>query len=100
MQNKHSISVAGEIRRKLPSQLAIQTKSLTITLVGEQIEETKSGTTIIAKGHLEVRGEASSIHYQDKIISAIQERSGGRQVRNAMTVKRDDPSKRRTHGFF
>lgn len=100
MQDKHSISVASEIRRKLSPKLVLQSRSLNILLVGEQTEETKSNVIIKAKGRLEVRGEASNIHMKSKIISAIRESSGGRQVIDLMTARRDDPTKSRDHGFF
>jgi len=80
--------------------LASRAKSLNILLAGEQTDEAKGADTIVLKGHIEVRGEAHSIHERDKIISTIRENSGGRQVLNFMTVKKDDPVKRRAHGFF
>jgi len=55
--------------------------------------------TIKEKGQIQVRGEASDINTQVKIIGIIQENAGGRQVINNIRVKREDPLKRK-HGFF
>ena len=101
MQNQHSISVASEIRRKLPANLTSQATSLNIILTGEQTEEIKPGVlTVKAKGQIEVRGQAANIHMKSKIVAAIRENSGGRQVSDLMTTKRADPTKARTRGFF
>jgi hypothetical protein len=87
VQDRHSISVASEIRRKLPVKLASQVKSLNVTLIGEQTEEDKGLVRVKVKGCIEVRGEADSVHTKGKIIPAIHENSGGRQVKDFLSVK-------------
>lgn len=100
MQNQHSISVASEIRRKLPPKIASEITAINITLVGEQTEDDKGGTKIIKKGEIQVRGTASSVHMQSKIIELIKENSGGRQVKNHTTVKQVDSALRRRSGLW
>ena len=98
MQDTHSITVAGDIRRKLSLKLISGVKALDIVLVGEKVETDKSTVIIKIRGHFEIRGEAPDIHIQGKVISAVKEMAGGRTVRSLMTVKKDDPLRRR--GLF
>lgn len=99
MQDQHALSVAGEIRRSLSPKLISGFQSLNILLVGEKTEADKGGLVIKIKGHFEVRGTAPNIHVQSKVIAAIKEKSGGRQVKDFTSVKKDDVL-RRKHGFF
>jgi len=99
MQDQYSLSFANAIRHKIPPKIVANVPGLTILLVGEKTEKTASGMTIKEKGQIQVRGEASDINTQVKIIGIIQENAGGRQVINNIRVKREDPLKRK-HGFF
>jgi hypothetical protein len=91
MPSQHAITVASKIRRALPGNLLSHVRSLNIFLDGEITEKdikVPSGFAIKVKGHLVVSGEVSNHHMQDKIISAIREKSEGRAVQNMMTMKR------------
>lgn len=99
MQDQHALSVASGIRRDLPPKLVSQVRGLTILLVGEKTEKTANGVTIKEKGKIHIAGEAADINYQDKIVKAVQENAGGRQVVSTVKAKREDPLKRR-HGFY
>ena len=90
-QTQHSITVAADIRRAMPGNLLSQVKNLGIVLNGEQTEEdakAKGGIKIVTKGQVIVTGEASGVHMLDKILTAIREKAGGRQVSSRMTVKK------------
>lgn len=100
MQNQHSISVTGKIRRDLPGKLISGVQGLDIVLVGEQTENDKGGVVIKVKGYIEVRGVAPDIHAQGRVISAVKEKSGGRLVKNFMSVKKTDRLRERPHGWF
>jgi len=99
MQDQRSIHVANEIRRKLPARMVAEVKNLRIILVGEDTEKVDLTIRVKKMGYLEVHGEAPNIHMKDKIVSRIQEMSGGRQVVSHLTYKRDDPLKRRRGGL-
>lgn len=99
MQDKHAQSVAGAIRRDLPPKVVSQVRGLTILLIGEETEKTATGITIKKKGTIHISGEATDINYQDKIVRAVQEKAGGRQVVSTVKAKREDPLKRR-HGWY
>ena len=91
MQDQHAIHVTSEIIRSFPANLRNEVRNLSITLTGEVTEKNdkiKSGIIIKTKGRLLVYGEVSSVHFLEKVISAIREKADGRIVQSQMTARR------------